>query len=53
MVVDGRAGLEQRARLVDVVAVDELLNLNANAQQVRVDIANAIARAMLEELAST
>jgi N-acetylmuramoyl-L-alanine amidase len=38
---------------IDVVSVDELLNLNVNAQQVRVDIANAIAGAMLEELAST
>jgi N-acetylmuramoyl-L-alanine amidase len=38
---------------IDVAAVDELLNLGVNAQRVRVDIANAIARAMLEELAST
>jgi N-acetylmuramoyl-L-alanine amidase len=35
---------------IDTKAVDELLNLNANAAQVRQDIAKAIAKACLDEL---
>jgi N-acetylmuramoyl-L-alanine amidase len=35
---------------IDVPAVDQLLNLNANAPDVRKDIATAIALAMLKEL---
>jgi len=35
---------------IDVTAVDQLLNLNANAPEVRKDIAAAIARALLEDL---
>ena len=35
---------------IDVVAVDQLLNLNANAPEVRKDIAIAIARALLDDL---
>ncbi len=35
---------------IDIKAVDELLNLGANATQVRADIAAAIAKACIEEL---
>ena len=35
---------------IDVKAVDELLNLNANAPQVRSDIAQAIAEAIINDL---
>jgi N-acetylmuramoyl-L-alanine amidase len=38
---------------IDVPAVDQLLNLNVDAPEVRKDIATAIARAVLEELRST
>lgn len=38
---------------IDVPAVDQLLNLNVDAQEVRRDIANAIAGAVLEELERT
>jgi N-acetylmuramoyl-L-alanine amidase len=37
---------------IDVAAVDELLNLNANADEVQKEIATAIARALLEDLES-
>jgi hypothetical protein len=35
---------------IDTKAVDELLNLNTNAAQVRQDIADAIAKACVAEL---
>jgi N-acetylmuramoyl-L-alanine amidase len=47
--VDTRCCLVE-VEFIDVVAVDQLLNLNANAPDVRKDIATAIARALLDDL---